>query len=121
MKPHGNIAFSWEGDLFVINANGPFNIEGFSQGLTAIKEAIEKRHCHSWNRLEIWDMDAMGSPEVIASAINIYHWYEKNGSNSCAVVVANAVQKKLLEIHANDMATVFTTVEEAKNWLTRAS
>jgi hypothetical protein len=65
MKNHGHVSFSWDEDLFIVNVEGAFNKEGVTHYVPLIQEAIFNRATTKWKRLEIWDDEALGSPETL--------------------------------------------------------
>ncbi|WP_394190418.1 hypothetical protein [Pseudoalteromonas atlantica] len=117
MNIHGKVKLSWNKDLFIIEAFGPFNDEGIEHYNELIKKAIISRVFESWRRLEIWDNEVLGSPSVLDKCKEMYRWYEEQSCEASAVVVSNRIQEIILVEKINTSAEIFTTTEKAKSWL----
>ena len=53
MEKHGQSTFRWKGDLFILEAQGPFNEEGQLHACQQIKASIKDSDLTHWRRLEI--------------------------------------------------------------------
>ncbi len=117
MKRHGDITFSWKGDVFIEEIQGPFNEEGIEYYIPVLKEAILAKQMKTWNRLEIWDAEVLASPAVVDMAKEIYDWYDENGCNKTAIVVCTSLQVHIIKnMLKRSHAEVFSEVSEAHEW-----
>jgi len=114
---HGKVTLSWDKDLLIIEAFGPFNDEGLDYYNALIKNAINGRSCESWKRLEIWDNEVLGSPSVVDKCKAMHGWYDENRCVLSAVVVSNRIQEIILREKVNTSAHIFFSSEDARNWL----
>ncbi|WP_354624101.1 hypothetical protein [Psychromonas sp. MME2] len=121
MNKHGDICFSWEGELLTLIVKGPFNEEGFDYYISLIRKSVLNRSINHWKRLEIWDDEVMASPNVVDKCRVIHDWYEKNGCILSAVVVSNNMQALLLKKSVKTNAEIFTKIEDSKEWFKRQS
>lgn len=117
MKNHGHVSFSWEDELFVVHVEGAFNEEGVAHYVPLIQEAILNRDKVHWKRLEIWDDEALGSPDTLAAAKLIYDWYDDNGCFKTAIVIRNRLQANIVTNIFKSNAEIFTDIDSAKEWL----
>lgn len=117
MNSHGHVSFSWEKELFIVYVEGAFNEEGVAHYIPLIQEAILNRKTTEWKRLEIWNNEALGSPDTLAAAKLIYDWYDENGCYVTAVVTCNNLQTEIIKNIFRSKAEVFTDICKAREWL----
>jgi hypothetical protein len=117
MNTHGHVSFSWDEDLFIVYVKGAFNEEGVAHYVPLIQEAILNRDNTKWRRLEIWDDEALGSPDTLEAAKLIYDWYDINGCFLSAFVICNNLQTEVINNIFKLNAEVFTDISKAKQWL----
>ena len=121
MKPHGNITLYWNDDLLVVKTFGPFNEIGLKIIISEIRDSILNKGLKSWRKLEIWDEETLGSPEVIAKGQSVAKWYKDNGCYASAIVICNCLQEKLAgEITTNNTRPI-RNEKEAMKWLNKQS
>lgn len=119
MNQHGKITYSWEGNIFILDIQGPFNEEAVDYYIPILKNSAIKSEFDVWRRLEIWNSEVLASPEVLKLAKNIYDWYENNGCSKTAIVVCNSVQVHMIKDMLKTRAEVFSDVNTAREWLDR--
>lgn len=117
MDKHGEVSFDWKGDVLVIEVSGYFNEQGIKHYAPLLQESILEKDLNSWKRIEVWDDEALGCPETLALAKEIYNWYEENGCIAIAVVISNVVQKHVIESVFKSSAEIFFEKSEAIDWL----
>ena len=117
MNHHGKVSFSWKGDIFIADVQGPFNEEAVEHYIPLLKEAILKKKLSTWKRLEVWNDEMLASPAVITMAKEIYDWYDENGCIKTAIVLCNSLQIHMVKDMLNSNAEVFTESQKAQEWL----
>lgn len=117
MDAHGEIALFWQNDLLTVNAKGPFNELGMQKTVATIQESILNKNLTSWRKIEIWDNETLGSPEVISLAEDASQWYKENGCIASAVVVSNCIQHQIIKKISNHTSMAFQNEKNAINWL----
>jgi hypothetical protein len=120
MNNHGNITFSWKDDLFTLRVEGAFNEEGIEYSVPLLQESVLNSTMKKWKRLEIWDLEVLGSPETIQRVKLIWDWFNVNGCVLTAVVVSNSIQAQVIEKHLDSSTKIFSDVKKALEWLTNA-
>ena len=53
MNRHGQFLFSWERNILIIHAKGPFNVEGVLAETNKIKKFILDKNVTKWGKLGI--------------------------------------------------------------------
>ena len=117
MQSHGNISIEWKQQLLIINAYGPFNEEGVLEIIDNLKQAILTKNIKSWIRLELWDLNTLGSPVVMNHVKEHFLWCEEQGCRATAVVVNNSLQRNLIEKDFLTNIGIFNSENEANAWL----
>jgi len=117
MNRHGQFLFSWEKNILIIHARGPFNVEGVLAETNKIKKFILKKNVTKWGKLGIWDDEAIGSPEAIEIVENYHQWCIENGCVKTAYVVCNSIQQSISEKVYDSKANIFKSEDDAKKWL----
>ncbi|MEX1668173.1 hypothetical protein AB4876_04570 [Zhongshania guokunii] len=117
MQSHGEISLEWDGQLFTMYAYGPFNEEGVREVIASLKRAVLSENIESWVRLEVWDMDTLGSPLVFDYVKAYYLWCEEHGCRATAVVVNNIIQRNIIEKDFLTNIRIFKSKREAIDWL----
>ncbi|WP_281560788.1 hypothetical protein [Thalassomonas sp. RHCl1] len=117
MKRHGVVTLSWQANLLVFKAYGPFNEEGIEAVFYEAQQSVINRQLQRWNRLEILDDETLGSPAVLNRVKDLYAWFENNGCEHTAVVVSNSVQIYVTEELLQSKAKIFRDINTAKKWL----
>ena len=117
MNLHGEIIFTWEADLFTLEAKGPFNEIGLEYWFSEIKKQVIAKGFLNWRRLEIWDDEALSTPKGLDIAKIIFDWYEQNGCILVAVVISNSLQEQIIKESFKSKAEIFHDIETAKTWI----
>ncbi|WP_019027770.1 hypothetical protein [Colwellia piezophila] len=117
MNAHGDISLMWEGDLLKIKVFGPFNEIGLKDILSRIQESILNKNLKSWRKMEFWDEDTLGSPDVVSSAKAVAKWYKDNGCYASAIIVCNNIQHQIIDSVTSNNTKSFRDQEAAMNWL----
>ena len=117
MNKHGNMVFSWQKDVLIIEVRGAFNKEGIDFWFSEIKKYFKNNGVKVWRRLEIWDEEAMGIPESIEVGKLIYDWLDDNGCTLTAVVIKNSLQETIIKDRFNSNVKTFRNKEKAMEWL----
>lgn len=117
MEGHGRVTLIWEEDLLIVNPLGPLNEEGVVETINELKQTVVSAGLKSWVRLELWEKDTMGSPQVMENACHMFEWCEQHGCNAAAIVVDNFFQASLLKENFSGNFDVFNNTQEALSWL----
>ncbi|WP_435237464.1 hypothetical protein ACR30L_07825 [Psychromonas sp. PT13] len=117
MNRHGQFLFSWEENILIIHAKGPFNEEGVLAETNKVKKFILSKNVTKWAKLGIWDDESIGSPEAIAIVENYHQWCIENGCVKTAYVVCNSIQQSISEKVYSSAAQIFKSEDDAKKWL----
>jgi len=120
MKSHGEMSCQWQGDLLILNATGPFNLEGIEDCAKQLRNTIEMAPHNSWLRLDLPNNDTLGEPEVMASFGRYYLWGFNHGCRALAVVCTNLLQRSLCESFSEAHQINFQVFDnkcEALAWL----
>lgn len=117
MNAHGDISLFWDGDLLVVKTFGPFNEIGLKTIISKIRESILNKGIESWRKMEIWDEETLGSPDVVATGQAVAKWYKDNGCIASAVIVCNSLQEELVDKITSNNTKSFRDQEAAMNWL----
>lgn len=115
MNKHGHMKLSWQGDLFIVEVEGPFNEEGIEFWFSELKKSVENSRHKVWRRLEVWNDEVIGSPKTMETGAKIYEWYENNGCDKVAIVISNGFQEQVLQQMDNDVK-IFRDKETAEKW-----
>jgi len=118
MNAHGDISLSWEGDLLIIEVFGPFNEIGLKNIIARIRESILTKGIDAWRKLEIWDEETLGSPDIVSMGEIVAKWYKDNGCYASAVVVCNSLQEQLVNNITSNNTKSFRNKNTAMKWLT---
>ncbi|GEM_PF-3009927 len=119
-EPHGETHIHWQGDILIVKAVGPFNIEGIEASLLTLKETIASSNKSTWYRLDYADDNTFGDLEVIKGIGKSFFWSFENGCQSIASVTSNSLQRTLFEsfLARHDLNLhPFDYEEDALNWL----
>lgn len=117
MNKHGELLFSWEKNILIVHAKGPFNEEGAFAETNKLKKFILKMNVTKWGKLGIWDDESLGSAEAIEIVENYHRWCVENGCETTAYVVCNCLQKSISEKVYSSTAKIFKDEPDAKKWL----
>jgi len=117
MDRHGEVYFSWDNDIFVLEVEGPFNEKAIEYYTPILQEAIINRSADQWKRLEIWDNEALGCPKTLALAKAVFDWYDVNGCGLTAIVISNVVQSHIIKDILKSDAEIFLDKSDAMTWL----
>ena len=117
MNKHGEFLFSWEKNILIIHAKGPFNEEGVLAATNEAKEFILKQKVTKWCKLAILDEESLGSSEAIEVVEKYHQWCIEKGGVTTAYIVCNSIQKSILEKIYNGTAKIFDQEDDAKKWL----
>jgi hypothetical protein len=117
MNKHGEFLLSWEVNLLVVKAKGPFNEEGTFAGIVEIEKFVSAKNIAPWCKLGIWDKESLGSPVALQMVKDYHEWCIKNGCVRTAYVVHNSIQKSVAEKLYGSKAKVFRLESEARKWL----
>jgi hypothetical protein len=121
MNAHGKVSLTWVDDLLTISAEGPFNELGMQNSISKIQKSILDRGMKSWRKIEIWDGETLGSPDVVESARVVSQWYKKNGCCASAIVINNCIQQALIDSLNTGGTMAFYEITAAKKWLDEQS
>jgi hypothetical protein len=121
MNSHGRITKKWEGNIFIINSEGPFNDEGVIEVIDEIKKSVISKRVSNWLRIEIWDDNTLGSPSVMKRAEDYNIWCSENGCQATAIVVSNSVQRHIIERTFLGNIKIFNSRNKAISWLNKSS
>lgn len=117
---HGDIELEWSGNLLLIKASGPYNMEGIRIAVNTLMNSVKKQKFSSWLRLEIGDENAFGNPDVMQEIAQSYVWGFENGCKATAFVYNSSIQKMLCEDlmkkHSFNFQA-FSSIEDARHWL----
>lgn len=119
-EPHGETHFKWQGDILIVNAVGPFNIEGVQASHQKLKEFVAAANKSTWYRLDYADDNTFGDLEVIRSIGKSFFWCFENGCKSIASVTSNSLQRTLFEsfLARHDLNLLpFDYEEDALDWI----
>jgi hypothetical protein len=119
MQSHGEIILNWQGNVLIINPQGPFNEEGAVKAINTVKNSIHIKNRTSWSRLEVWGEDTLGSPTVMNSVKEFYLWCTAHGCKATAVVIKNDFQRNIIETYCSGNVGIFNNKDEATAWLTK--
>jgi hypothetical protein len=117
MESHGKVLLRWQGNLLVALPKGPFNEEGGLKAINKLQQTVINKNAEYWLRLELWQDDALGSPEVMADAMKSFQWGTDRGCRAIAVVVANSLQRQILEKAQPENTKIFDNRKKALLWL----
>ncbi|GLX83738.1 hypothetical protein [Thalassotalea eurytherma] len=117
MNAHGDITLFWDGDLLIVKTFGPFNELGLKIIISKIRESILNKGLESWRKMEIWDEETLGSPDVVATGEAVAKWYKDNGCIASAIIVCNSLQEQLVDKITSNNTKSFRDQETAMNWL----
>lgn len=117
MNAHGDITLFWDGDLLVVKTFGPFNELGLKINISKIRESILNKGLKSWRKMEIWDEETLGTPDVVATGPAVAKWYKDNGCIASAIIVCNSLQEHLVDKITTNNTKSFRDKETALNWL----
>ena len=117
MNAHGDFTLFWDGDLLVVKTFGPFNELGLKIIISKIRESILNMGLESWRKMEIWDEETLGSPDVVATSQEVAKWYKDNGCIASAIIVCNSLQEQLVDKITTNNTKSFRDQETAMNWL----
>ena len=117
MNRHGEILFTWENDILIVQVIGAFNEQGIEYYVPLMRKYILNRAVDKWSRLELWDDEALGCPQTLALVKSVYEWYELNGCILSAVVVSNSIQAQVIRGMLKSDAKTFLVKTEAIEWL----
>ncbi|MCY7296109.1 hypothetical protein [Alteromonas sp. a30] len=118
--PHGETHFSWIGNILIVRAIGPFNIEGVDTSFEQLKAEVAKANNTSWIRLDYPDENTFGDHEVIRGIEQGFFWSLENGCRAIASVTTTSLQKALFEsfLSRHDLnLRPFEEEESAMEWL----
>jgi len=116
---HGQVTISWEEDLFVVSAYGPFNEEGLIYCANKLMEQVSSRNLANWKKLEIWDDKTLASPDALKVVKPLFDWYKLKGCELDVFVIKNSVQKYILDELDISNLVIFYDEKEARDWLSK--
>ncbi len=114
---HGQLSFSWSGDLLTIIVEGPFNEVGLRYWFAEMQKQVETKGLTSWRRFEIWDDESLSSPEGLSVVKQLYEWYEIKGCVLSVFVVKNSMQEYIIRDVSKIKPEIFYDLEHAKKWM----
>lgn len=117
MKAHGDIALEWNGNILIIHAKGPFNLEGILETDKRYKKYVLDAGVSPWLALDIWDDESLASPQGLTSVKDTYQWAADHGCTAAAIVVANGLQYAIVKKMKLSTIEVFHDKELAIAWL----
>jgi len=117
MNAHGDLSLLWDGDLLIVKTFGPFNEIGLKILISKIRESILGKGLKSWRKMEIWDEETLGSPDVVSTGEAVAKWYKDNGCYASAIIVCNSLQEQIADNITSNNTKSFRNQEAAMNWL----
>jgi len=117
MEEHGEITLQWIEDILIVKAEGPFNEEGTLAAMKKYQQCILDSGRTSWLRLELWDNEALGTPQAMDHLPSIYTWSVQHGCVATAVVVVSSIQESIARKIAPEPLGVFREQDQAMAWL----
>jgi hypothetical protein len=118
MNKHGELLLLWEGSNLIIEAKGPFNEEGALAGIVAMKKSVAIKNLATWQRLGVWDEEALGSPSTLKMAKDTHKWCFENGCERAASIVTSSIQQSVAEKIFGSESKIFRLESDARKWLT---
>ena len=120
--PHGHTTHVWLDHILQIKCFGPFNEEASAIALETMQSVTLEQvsNLSFWQRLDILNYDAMGSPKVMRIFGHSYLWSFSQGCNAIAIVYSNYLQKTMLSdfvAETNTNLKGFDNKESAFEWL----
>lgn len=103
--------------MFIVETNGAFNEEGVKVAVQAYQKRVLSNSYQNWCSLELWDDEALGSPEALAMIKQLWRWSLENGCKTIAVVVKNSLQMNVMEKNKPEQVNIFRHQVDALAWL----
>ena len=121
MGPHGQVETSWQNNILIVNAFGPFNIEGIQIASNQIKQAVAEKQFPVWHRVDYLDEATLGSPEVMKIIGRSYKWSNYLASCQTVAVYCSTLMQYTKMKHFVDHdkldITVFNCVNQTQQFI----
>ncbi|NQZ33779.1 MAG: hypothetical protein HRU06_21125 [Oceanospirillaceae bacterium] len=118
------MSFNVEGNILVIEGQGPWNLDAIDQSVIETKEKIEKLYWKPWGVLVIAHGDSILIPEAVKKLIQIIESDRTKGRLATALIIRNCEIPNLVETHlgkiymtAGDEFAFFDEEKDARQWL----
>lgn len=121
MLAHGRIDLYWRDNILCVDAFGPFNDEGVTSAAAIYLDTIKHNDFEDFFVIETWDKDSFGSPSVYQVVDKNWAAFAAYGCKGLAVVVSDQIQKSLAERILPEIGQVFTSKDNALQWLQQLS
>jgi len=120
MNIHGRITCCWRNDLLVIEAAGPFNMEGATEAKAQLELSVSQCGYQSWRRIDITNDLTMGEPDVMTMFGRSFRWGFEHGCRAMAMVYSNDFQRGICEAYLSRHSInlkLFDKTTNALDWL----
>jgi hypothetical protein len=121
MDAHGTWEVTLKFNLLIINLKGNFNVEGIIELQNNIKKMVLDKKLTEWNRLVIYDVGTLATPDAIVAIKKQLTWYEAYGCRSVGVICRESIQLYLIKQLEIENLIIFDSLVEAENYFLNAN